>query len=173
VRVARRVWRHVPKGAEPLHLAWMQRARGRWNTQRPRLPCLYTALTVEGALAEYRKHFVENGFGAAPGLLAPRDLVSIDVRVEPVLNLASPQVRAELGIALDHLTGDTAADLAVCRRIAWDAVRTGHRAILAPSAAKKGERTLMLYVESERGRLAVSNGPDRIPINYGLDPLCA
>jgi len=149
----------------------MQRARGRWNTQRPRLTCLYTALTVEGALAEYRKHFVENGFGIVPGLLAPRDLVSIDVRVEPVLNLTSARVRDELGVELEQLTGDTAADLALCHRVAWDALRCGHRAILAPSAAKKGERTLMLYVESDRGRLTVHNGPDRIPINHGPDPL--
>lgn len=161
----------MPKGAEPLHLHWMQLARGRWNTQRPRLTCLYTALTPEGALAEYRKHFVENGFGAAPGLLAPRDLVSIDVRVEPVLNLTSAAVRERLGVDLARLTGNQAADRAICRRIAWDAVREGYRAILAPSAARRGERTLMLYVESQHGRLTTRNGPDRIPINYSPDPL--
>jgi len=126
---------------------------------------------MEGALAEYRKHFVDNGFGVAPGLLAPRDLVSVDVRVEPVLNLTSAEVRADLGIALEHLVGDTKADLAACRRTAWEDVRSGHRGILAPSAAKKGERTLMLYVESDRGRLVVSNDPDRISINYGPNPL--
>lgn len=161
----------MPKGAEPLHLQWMQLARGRWNTQRPRLTCLYTALTREGALAEYRKHFLANAFGVAPGLLAPRDLVSIDVGAEPVLDLTRPRVRAAFGISLEQLTGDGRSDLAMCRRVAWDAFRLGHRAILAPSAALEGERTLMLYVESQQGRLTVRNGPDRIPINYGPDPL--
>jgi RES domain-containing protein len=171
VKISRRVWRHVPKGAEPLHLQWMQLARGRWNTQRPRLTCLYTALTPAGALAEYRKHFLANAFDVAPGVLAPRDLVSIDVRVEPVLDLTRPRVRAAFGVTLEQLTGDGRADLAACRRVAWNAFRLGHRAILAPSAAQEGEPTLMLYIESQHGRLTARNGPHRIPINHGPSPL--
>ena len=66
------VWRHVPPGAEPLHLGWILNAtRGRWNTRRPRLPCIYTALTAEGAVAEYERHV------ALFGLWGERDLVSI------------------------------------------------------------------------------------------------
>jgi RES domain-containing protein len=132
-------------------------------------PRLYTALTREGALAEFRKHFLDAGFAA--GSLAPRDLVSIDVRVEPVLDLTDPEVLARLGIDPARLVGDRPADRTVCRRAAWAAVRDGHRGVLAPSAAQPGECTLMLYPESHQGRLVVRNGPGRIPINHGPVPL--
>ncbi len=48
------VWRHVPPGAEPLHLGWILNAtRGPWNTTRPRVACIYTALTPEGAVRDH------------------------------------------------------------------------------------------------------------------------
>ena len=69
------VWRPrtlVPVGAEPLHLGWiLKAARGRWNTRRPRMPCLYTALTPGSAIAELDKH------AALFGGPARRDLVSL------------------------------------------------------------------------------------------------
>lgn len=59
------VWRHVPVGAEPPHLGWiLKAARGRWNSRRPRLPCLYAALTPQGAVAEFEKHLAtSSAFG--------------------------------------------------------------------------------------------------------------
>jgi RES domain-containing protein len=92
VRVRRLVWRHVPAGAEPLHFGWMQRARGRWNTQRPRISCLYTAYEDDGALAEYDKLALEPGYARQP-----RDLVSLQVDVEPVLDLTDAAIRAAYG----------------------------------------------------------------------------
>ena len=167
----RLVWRHIPASEEPLHLGWIQLARGRWNTQRPRLACLYTALTREAALGEYHKHFRWSGLGAG-GTIKPRDLVSLVVDVEPVLDLTDPEVLQRLNIAnASMLTGDTPSHHALCRRIARDAVRDGYRAIHAPSAAVEGERTLMIYPESQHGRVRVRNGPDRIPLNYGTRPL--
>ncbi len=75
MRMRRLVWRHIPGGSEPLHLGWIQLARGRWNTQRLRLACLYTALTQTGTLAEYRKHFLSSGLGlpaqVKPVILSP------------------------------------------------------------------------------------------------------
>jgi RES domain-containing protein len=167
----RLVWRHIPASDEPLHFGWIQRARGRWNTRRPRLACLYTALSRDGAIAEYRKHFLWSGLGAG-GEIKPRDLVSLIVDVEPVLDLTDSAVLRRLFIAdTTTLTGDTAAHRALCRRIAWDAVRDGYRAIHAPSAALEGARTLMIYPESQFGRILLRNGPDRIPLNYGPNPL--
>lgn len=166
MKVSRLVWRHVPAGAEPLHLGWMQRARGRWNTQRPRLTCLYTAYSADGALAEYEKLAIDTVFARSP-----RDLVSIRVTVEPVLDLTEPAIQALFGITPAQMTGSDSSDLAACRRAVQVAFASGYRAIRAPSAAAAGERNLMIYPESAAGRLLLENGADRRPINHGPSPL--
>lgn len=155
------MWRHVPRGAEPLHAGWMQLARGRWNLQRPRIACLYTAYTHLGALAEYEKLArSEPGYAARP-----RDLVSVHVDVEPVLDLTDPDLQAVYGITADQLIGGR---YAICHRVVRRAVlRDGYRAIRAPCAALHGQLNLMIYPESQHGRLRYYDGPDRRAINYG------
>jgi hypothetical protein len=148
----------------------MELARGRWNTQRPRLACLYTAITREGAVAEYRKHFADAGI-AGGGRPRPRDLVSILVDVSPVLNLTDDGVLKELRLSSAALTGPRHTAYPLCHRVAREAVAARFRAILAPSAACEGERVLLVYPESSHGRLLLRNGPDRIPLNYGTVPL--
>ena len=158
------VWRHVPVGAEPLHLGWILKgARGRWNSRRPRLPCIYTALTPEGAIAEYERHV------AAYGAPRRRDLVSLRVAVGPVLDLTSRFVRRRFGIGLDAVVGDAAADLAACRTLARRHVLHGdHRAILAPSAALDGAVNLMIFVASTSGIQELADGADRVTIAPGV-----
>lgn len=167
MRVARLLWRHLPAGAEPLHLGWIQRARGRWNTQRPRLSCLYTAYTQEGALAEFAKLAAQRPAFAR----TPRDLVSIHVTVSPVLDLLDAEIQRRYGVTLADMTGDGTRHLAACRRVARHVVADGYRAIRAPSAASEGEVNLMIYPESQHGSLLLSDGPIRLPINYGPHPL--
>lgn len=170
MRIRRTVWRHVPAGTEPLHLGWIELARGRWNTQRPRLACLYTALTPDGAVAEYRKHFTDAGLSGI-GRTQPRDLVSIHVDVAPVLNLTDESELERRGLSTTALTGPRRAAYPLCHRVALEAVADGFRAILAPSAALAGERVLLVYPESSRGRLLLRNGPERVPLNYGTAPI--
>jgi RES domain-containing protein len=158
------VWRHVPAGAEPLHLGWMQRARGRWNTQRPRVSCLYTANTREGAPREFVKLASERPAYAA----TPRDLVSLHVNVEPVADLTEPAVRERYEIAPADLVSP---DCRACHRAMHAILRDGYRAIRAPSAAAPGEVNLLIYPERTDGRLLLSNGPHRVPINHGSSPL--
>ncbi|CAN5443508.1 hypothetical protein BH24GEM3_BH24GEM3_08620 [soil metagenome] len=157
------VWRHVPVGAVPLHLGWILKAsRGRWNSQRPRLPCLSTSLVPEGAVAEFEKHLAEY---RAP---RRRDLVSIQVSVGPVLNLTSPRNLRRLGIDPNVLTGDRPSDLVACRAIAREHVLHGsYRAILAPSAALQSAIDLMIYIERTHGIAELHDGPDRITVLPG------
>ena len=158
------VWRHIPVGKEPLHLGWILRsARGRWNSRRPRLPCLYTSLTPWGAVAEFEKHVAEY---AAP---RRRDLVSLRVKVGPVLDLTSRLVRRRIGVSRETIVSATARDQALCRAIARRYILEGsHRAILAPSASLEGEANLMIYVASTSGIQELADGPDRVTITPGF-----
>lgn len=152
-------------GAQPLHAGWMQMARGRWNTQRPRIACLYTSHTADGALAEYDKLVREEpGYGTRP-----RDLVSVKVDVEPVLDLFDPEMveRYELTGSRMLGRGYGFTHQAVRQAVLHD----GFRAIRAPSAAVDGVVNLMIYPESHEGRLRYFDGPDRLAINHGPAPL--
>lgn len=138
-------------------------AQGRWNTRRPRLPCLYTALSPQGAIAEFEKHVAEYRWPRE------RTLVSLDVSVGPVLNLTSALIRARLAVSLDTLVGDAPADVTVCRIIAREHVLDGpYQAILAPAAALKGGINLMIYIASTSGIQELSDGPDRVRISPGF-----
>jgi RES domain-containing protein len=143
----------------------MQLARGRWNTQRPRIACLYTAYTRDGALGEYDKLAREEvGYASRP-----RDMVSLQVDVEPVLDLADPDLQRAFGITSAELASPA---YTACHRVVRHAVlKAGFRAIRAPSAAAPGEMNLMIYPESAEGRLRYQNGTTRLAINYGPTPL--
>lgn len=125
------------------------------------MPCLYTALDPRGAIAEFEKHYAEY---AAP---AERDLVSVDVRVSPVLDLTNATVRTLLAVDQQTLVGDIGRDLAACRTIAKRWVGNGGAAILAPSAALPGAVNLLIYLESTAGITSLNNGPDRVRITHG------
>jgi RES domain-containing protein len=143
----------------------MQLARGRWNTQRPRIACLYTSYAYHGALSEYDKLAREEAGYAS----RPRDLVSIHVDVDSVLDLTDPDLQAMYGITSAQLVG---VSYTPCHRVVREAIlRDGFRAIRAPSAAGDGQVNLMIYPESQHGRLRYYDGPDRLAINYGPAPL--
>jgi RES domain-containing protein len=160
---AGRVWRHVPAGAEPLHLGALFRySEGRWN-RRGEFAALYTALSREGALAEYRKARKVSGTA-----LDPRELVSIDVEVDPVLDLRSIDAYrslAERAGEAEHpafLTETTPHAYEHCRRLAEVARADGYTALVVPSAAAAGEANLVVFVDVVAPKsVRLANGPDR------------
>lgn len=179
------VWRHVPRGAHPLDFSHLISASGRWN-RAGLYGCLYTALTPEGAAAEYRKHQLRRG------LYAARDLVSLSVRVEHVLDLAglmedadpgrrqvavpgrlrgrAPAFRILPDIDPTWLTGDGPAGLEQCRQIADWARRMGFLAIRAASAALPGATVLAIYPENRPGKIQLAVEGEVVPLNYGSEP---
>jgi hypothetical protein len=93
--------------------------------------CLYTALTPEGALAEWAKYL--RAAGVAPALSSCRDLGSIELRVDPALDLTSPAVLRQFGVEREMITGDEDDSLEACRMIADLARQQGYHAILSPT----------------------------------------
>lgn len=155
------VWRIVPAGAFALHVGYILKARGRWNREGV-YGCLYTALSEDGALGEAAKYLRQAG--VAPKFSPPRDLVSLRVRVEPVLELTSASVRRRLGVSLPTITGNDDADLETCRSIADLARQQEYCAILSPSAALAGSVNLNVYVDGRADRYDLADAGDRIPV---------
>ncbi|MFO7944251.1 MAG: RES family NAD+ phosphorylase [Anaerolineales bacterium] len=140
----------------------MLKASGRWN--RPgEYGCIYTALTRQGAEAEYEKFLF--GAGVAPEHDAPRDLVTINADIRSVLDQTS-QKEALVDLASPFLTGDTPEDWEKCRNLADAARHRGHAGILAPSAAIAGEKNLVIYIGSTARKVEIKTGGKRIPMNY-------
>jgi RES domain-containing protein len=155
------VWRHVPRGANALHLGWILRAAGRWNRQGV-YGCLYTTLSPDGALAEYRKYIA---CAHASRRIDARDLVSIRVnRIGPVLDLMDDEGRMAAGVELHTLTSDEHDDVESCRTIADWARSEGYQGLLVPSAALAGETNLVIYIDGAVSNIDLDDGPDRMAI---------
>jgi len=165
VRLRRKVWRHIPFAAHPLHAGYILRAGGRWNRHGV-YGCLYTAFTPRGAKAEYDRYLQ---YEAASGLgIKARDLVSIQVDLEPVADLTN---RDSSPISPDEpfLTGDDPVDLEACRALADSLRKDGFVAIVAPSAALAGEKNLVIYIDGLAGNIKLDAGGDRYPLVYRRD----
>lgn len=155
------VWRALPAGTMALHTGYILRAAGRWN--RPGVyGCLYTALSREGAVAEWEKYFA----GVPAADRAPFDAVSLRVRVRPVLDLTDAAQQERYGLSPASLGGDGEAAWESCRRAADLARQQGYCAILSPSAALAGAANLNLYIDGMAANYALDHGDERVPINY-------
>ena len=144
-------------------MGYVLRASGRWN-RYGEYGCLYTAVSERGAVAEYRK--VLTHVGLTPDADAPRDLVTIEVDADPVLDLATDPFFESTGVPLSALTGDSSADLELCRTIADYARSEGYVAIISPSAALPGEDNLNIYIDGRAADLRLDVGSIRRSLNY-------
>lgn len=162
MRFRAEVWRYIPAGAHPLNTGSILKANGRWN--RPgEYGCLYTALTRQGAEAEYNKFL--SGAGMEPEQDRPRDLVTILVDLRPVLDQTS-KTDAFVDPTALFLTGDKPEDWEQCRKLADVSRLEGYSGILVPSAALKGEKNLVIYIDGIARNVDMKAGKTRIPLNY-------
>lgn len=152
------VWRHIPKGEHSLHTGYILRAAGRWN--RPGVyGCLYTAFSKEGAIAEYKKSLERESINLAKA--KPRELVTIKVDINPVLDFTNKRTSL-VPLSSTFLVGDDPDDLEKCRVLADTARDRGYAAIIVPSAALKGEKNLVIYIDGLAGNIQVDTGGKRI-----------
>ena len=160
MRVQAKVWRHIPVGAYALHVGRILRADGRWN--RPGVyGCLHTALSEQGLDLSSR--------GSAPslprqtGTSRRRDVVSINVDLDPVVDLTNPET-SPVPPNTPFLTGDRPEDIEQCRALA-DALRAaGYVGIFTQSAAAPGEKNLIIYIDGPTRGIQLDDGGDRIPL---------
>lgn len=119
----------------------------------------YASSSQNAAWAELFRHH-------APGGVSPlevtRRIGGARVRRLRVLDLTNARVREILGISERELTGD---DLTHCQQVAEYARNSGYDAILAPSAALDGQRTIAVFSSAMRkiteGRSRVGSPPAR------------
>jgi hypothetical protein len=97
-----------------------------------------------------------------------RDLVSLEVRVDPVLDLTSAGVLRKIGIEREMITGDGDDSLELCRTLADLAHQQGYHAILSPSAALAGSVNLNLYVDGRADHYSLDVGRERTTVTPEL-----
>lgn len=147
-------------------MGYILRADGRWN--RPGVyGCLYTSLTRKGVLAEFHKYRRRANVHGS-GLIPPREIVSVVVDVNPVLDLTSAKM-SPISPSAPFLTGDDPRDIEACRSLADSLRAQGFSGIVAPSAAAEGEKNLVIYIDGPARRVSLDVGHDRIPIRSDGD----
>jgi RES domain-containing protein len=117
----------------------------------------YASSSESGAWAELFRHH-------EPGGISPLEVIRRVGRAQckrlRVLDLTEARVREALDVSERELTGD---DLTRCQRIAEYARDAGYDAILAPSAALDGQRTIAVFSSAMRkiaeGRSRVGSPP--------------
>ncbi|MBN1427364.1 MAG: RES family NAD+ phosphorylase [Anaerolineae bacterium] len=160
MRFQGKVWRHIPAGGQPLHIGYILRSAGRWN-RCGLYGCLYTSLSQQGAIAEYRKYLKQAGI--ASGSVRPREVVSITVDISPVCDVTDEAV-SPIPPSSPFLIGDSPEDLDQCRALADYFRLQEYAGLLVPSSALKGARNLIIYIDGLAGSIILDEGPDRFPI---------
>jgi RES domain-containing protein len=109
------------------------RAGGRFNPAGE-FGAVYVALDEETALAELGRRIDRTGLPRKH--FRPRMMLQLRVRLVRVLDLTDPEVRSQLGVATDEISG---AEWARAQGVARQAREQGYTAIRFPSATGTGQ----------------------------------
>jgi RES domain-containing protein len=133
-------WRHLAPNYEPLSGEGARIHGGRFNPPGS-FPVLYLCQSRPCVVAELQRLGERQVIGVE-GLL-PRMLYRYEVTLDRVLDLTVDEVRAEVGLSLDILTGP---DLTTCQELGVTLHALGAQGIKSPSATGVGE-VLAVFVQ--------------------------
>lgn len=117
-------------------------AGGRWGPEGA-FPVFYLARPADSVIIEAYRHLVEAVEGMRPELVAPRRLLTCEVRVTMILDLRNPENQATVGLTGKDLFSPV-GDYVPCHGVAQAAHQLGLHGVIAPSATGVGE-TLALF----------------------------
>jgi RES domain-containing protein len=127
IRVKAVVYRVVRDGVDPLGTHGSLRAGGRFNAPGE-FAALYTSLDPVTASKEVARGWI----------------YELEVEIEGVLDLTSPDILQRIEVTSDALTG---GDLKVLRSIAAEGRDNGFEALLVPSAAAPDSKNLVIFLD--------------------------
>lgn len=160
ISVIGRWWRIVPGGGEAM--PWLpEPSDGRWQRGET-VRALYLADTEETAWAEWFRHTAE--LGVPPDRRLPRRTWQLRVRVSGVADLTAPGVLEAHSLATMRPTRRQWPATQPVGEAYWAA---GARGLLVPSAARDGQRVLVVFRPGPAIRGVTPIGPptdhERIP----------
>jgi hypothetical protein len=103
----------------------------------------YLARPTASVIVEAYRHLVEPVEGMKPEMVAPRRLLTCEVRATSILDLRSTANREIVGLTIDDLTSDV-GQYTGCHRVGKTAHQLALHGIIAPAATGIGE-TLALF----------------------------
>lgn len=122
-------------------------AYSRWG-RKLGFPLLYLGRPTDSVVVEAYRHLVDPAVDdpAIREQLAPRVLVTAELRVTEILDLRTARARMKLGLSLSQIQSptDDRAAYAACQEIAAAAHQHGLHGLIAPAATDRGE-TLALF----------------------------
>lgn len=106
---------------------------------------LYVGRPRDSVVVEAYRHLVDAVEGMRADLVQPRILLTVEVRVDRILNLTDVVTRELVGLTAADL-GSAIGDYERCCEVGAAAFELGLKGVLAPAATGLGE-TLALYDE--------------------------
>lgn len=164
-------WRHVPRGAHACHVHWVHHSSGRWN-RAGEYGGLYLALHPYGALLELAK--MRGMVGLKGNMMAPRDLVSVEISIETALDLRHPNWILGYPAWTSQVLGDTPECYDICHELADDAIALGNSAIRVPSSilpSMPAMDNVVVYPHTRVVNWSIKEGPDRFELSGSTDSL--
>jgi RES domain-containing protein len=140
-------WRHLSPGHDPLGAEGARIHGGRFNPPAS-FPVLYVCQSRPCAVAELKRLGERQPIGME-GLL-PRALYHYQVALDRILDLTDCDLRAQVGVGLDVLTGP---DWSACQELGSTAHALGAQGINSPSATGVGDVLAVFVQHIGLGRL--------------------